>query len=125
MLAILLDQNAHSGEVYVPFFGHPAATAAGPAVLARRTGAAILPVFVRRRPDGTHVATFLPLVEFTVTDDQERDIQEITERATAVIEAQIRAEPSQWFWIHRRWKKQPREQPSAVSHQPSVLTADG
>jgi KDO2-lipid IV(A) lauroyltransferase len=106
MLGILLDQNTLSGEVFVPFFGHPAATATGPAVLARRTGATILPIFSRRRPDGTHLARFLPPVEFAVTDNQERDLHEITARVTAVIEAEVRSEPTQWLWIHQRWKKQ-------------------
>ena len=106
MLGILLDQNTSSGEVYVPFFGQLAATATGPAVLARRTGASIVPIFCRRRPDGMHVARFLPPVDLVMTDNREGDVHAITARVTAVIEAEIRAEPTQWFWIHQRWKKQ-------------------
>lgn len=106
LLAILLDQNTISGAVCVPFFGFPAATAPGPAALARRTGAPIIPVFSRRETTGRHVATFLPPIDYELTDDKERDIYEITARVTAAIEAQIRADPSQWLWIHRRWKKQ-------------------
>lgn len=106
LLGIMVDQNSDSGGVYVPFFGHPAATAAGPAVLARRTGASVIPVFTRRQADGTHLAEFLPPVPVVATDDREGDVYDLTARVTEAIEAAIRAEPSQWFWIHRRWKKQ-------------------
>jgi Kdo2-lipid IVA lauroyltransferase/acyltransferase len=105
-LGILLDQNTVSGEVYVDFFGHPAATAPGPAILARRTGAPLVPIFDRRREDGTHVVEFQPPLEWTATGDREADVLTITAQLTQTIERQIRAEPAQWFWIHNRWKRQ-------------------
>src|SRR5262249_50006566 len=105
-LGILLDQNTSSGGIYVDFFGHPAATAPGPAILARRTGAPLIPLFDRRREDGTHVVEFHPPVEWRATGDRDQDVLEITARLTQAIERQIRAEPAQWFWIHNRWKTQ-------------------
>ncbi len=55
MVGILLDQNATRAEgVFVPFFGSPASTSKGLALLALRTGAPVVPVFLRREPDGRH-----------------------------------------------------------------------
>lgn len=108
ILAILLDQNTKRSEAYVDFFGHPAATAIGPAVLARRTGASLLPAFDRRLADGRHVTEILPPVTWDACPDDEQEICEITARLTRVIEMQIRADPEQWLWIHDRWKRQRR-----------------
>jgi KDO2-lipid IV(A) lauroyltransferase len=111
ILAILLDQNAAEGEAFVDFFGSPAATATGPAVLAQRTGAVLLPAFDRRLPDGRHVTELLPPVGWEGLDD-DCAIRGMTARLTRVIEQQIRADPEQWLWIHDRWKRQP--EPSSV-----------
>lgn len=106
LLGILLDQNTVSGEVYVDFFGRPAATAPGPAILALRTGAPLIPLFARRQEDGSHVVQLQPPLDWVATGDRDQDVVRITAQLTQAIERQIRAEPAQWFWIHNRWKKQ-------------------
>jgi KDO2-lipid IV(A) lauroyltransferase len=111
VVVILMDQNTMQGEVFVDFFGRPAATTTAPAILARRTGAPLVPGFIRRLRDGTHIAQGLPVVEAPATDDPKHDVWEITRRLTRVIEEWIRVEPEQWLWIHDRWKHQP-EAPS-------------
>jgi KDO2-lipid IV(A) lauroyltransferase len=105
LLGILLDRNKGSGGVYVDFFGHPAATATGPAVLARRTGASIIPVFDHRLPDNTHRVEFLPPVKVEAGGDSECADREVTAHLTRIIEARIRADPEQWFWIYDRWRR--------------------
>ena len=57
-IAIVPDQK--SEDVFVPFFGKLAGTVAGPAVLALKTGAAILPMFCPRQPDGTYRMVIYP-----------------------------------------------------------------
>jgi Kdo2-lipid IVA lauroyltransferase/acyltransferase len=106
MVGILMDQNTTQGEVYVDFFGRPAATTPAPAILARRTGAHLVPVFIRRLGDGSHVGEVLEPLEWQASEDAERDVQEITQRLTATIEAWVRREPEQWLWVHNRWKHQ-------------------
>jgi Kdo2-lipid IVA lauroyltransferase/acyltransferase len=113
ILTILLDQNTMQGETFVEFFGHPAATATGPAVLARRTGAVLIPAFDRRLPDGRHVAELLPPVAWDDLGGDVYPIREITARLTRVIEQQIRVEPEQWLWLHDRWKRQPEKDGSS------------
>lgn len=104
VVAILADQKADDG-VYVPFFGQPAGTVAGPAVLALKTGAALLPLFAPRRPNGTFATLFLPEVDTTATGDTTADVTRIMGDVTAAIESAVRQYPDQWLWLHDRWGK--------------------
>jgi Kdo2-lipid IVA lauroyltransferase/acyltransferase len=109
-VAILMDQNTIEGGQFVPFFGKMAATVIGPAVFALRTGAAVIPGFITRRSDGTHVGTGYPPVALPQTGDREADALALTALLTAIIEAQVRADPAQWLWIHDRWRHRPPEE---------------
>jgi KDO2-lipid IV(A) lauroyltransferase len=111
VVAMLPDQNA--GDVFVPFFGKLAGTAAGPALLALRTGAPILPVFCTRQSDDTFLCEMLPPLVVQPSEDKERDVTETMERITAIIERQIRKHPAQWLWLHNRWKTRPPEEAHA------------
>ena len=107
VVAMLIDQNAGERGVFVDFFGKLASTVAGPAILARRTRAAIIPLFCVRQPDRTQVAEIYPPVETQRTDDVEADVIANTAIFTKIIEHAIRRHPDHWFWIHRRWKARP------------------
>jgi len=110
VVAILVDQNTTQGGQFVPFFGRTAATATGPAVLALRTEAALLPGFCVRLPDDRHVGRLEPPVTPFRTGDREADVVELTAHLTRLIEAQVRADPAQWLWIHDRWRYRPAEE---------------
>jgi len=103
LLGILIDQDTNVQNVFVPFFGQPAATPRAAADLVLRTGAAALVCLVHKREDGTYRATSEEL-EVPRTGDVERDVVELTARFTARIETAIRAHPEQWVWMHQRWK---------------------
>ncbi len=109
VVGLLIDQDITKiSGVFVPFFGRPAWTPSGAAMLALASGSPIVPAFVHRRPDGTHQIDILPpLPAPESTTDQKEAIRELTASATAAIEAQIRKHPSQWVWMHRRWRTQP------------------
>ena len=106
-VGILLDQNAGRDGVFVPFFGHLASTSRSLAVLALKTQAPVVPVFVRRLPGGEHLVTLDPALPLVVTGDLERDVVVNTACFTETIERHVRAQPEQWFWVHRRWKTRP------------------
>ena len=107
-VGFLLDQNvAPEQGVFVHFFGRPACTHKTLALLALRTGAVVLPVFISRQEDGRHHMVFDPPPPLEETGDLERDIVVNTQRFTAVIESHVRRHPDQWLWVHRRWKTQP------------------
>jgi|LSQX01.1.fsa_nt_gb KDO2-lipid IV(A) lauroyltransferase len=103
-LGILPDQHAERGGIMVPFMGHPAITPGGPAALALRTGAAVVPGFARRTPDDRLEIDILPPIEMPATGDSDADILEGTRRINEVIGEQIREHPEQWMWMHRRWR---------------------
>jgi len=106
-IAILSDQNVAAREgVFVDFFGRPACTGVGLAVLALRSGAPVLPMFMARQKSGKYKFILKPLVEISRTGDYEKDLLENTQRFTKVVEDVVREYPDQWFWIHQRWKTQ-------------------
>jgi KDO2-lipid IV(A) lauroyltransferase len=97
----------------VPFFGVEACTASGLARVALKTGAAVLPGFLLwEEAERRYVLRFYPEMELTDTGDAEADATENTARFTAMIESVIREYPSQWLWMHRRWKTRPPGEPS-------------
>jgi KDO2-lipid IV(A) lauroyltransferase len=106
MVGILLDQNATRAEgVFVPFFGIPASTSKGLALLALRTGAPVVPVFLRREADGRHCMDVRPPLPAPAG----ADVLAYTAAFNEVIEAAIRRAPEQWLWMHARWRTRPRE----------------
>lgn len=108
LVGILLDQNTAAGEaVFVDYFGHPAATHKGLAVLALRTGAALLPTFIIRE-GGRHRVIIEKRLEIVRTGDLERDLREATALFTRTIESAVRRYPDHWLWVHRRWKTKPK-----------------
>ncbi len=107
-VGILLDQNVAWQEgVFVKFFGEWACTNEGLALLARKTGAAVLPGFNIRQPDGRYRVVFEPEINLIRTGDKEHDVQANTELFTGVIERYVREYPEQWLWPHQRWKTRP------------------
>ena len=109
ILGILSDVNAHPKEgVFVPFFGVPACTTSGAAMMAIRADAFIYPTFcVWDKAIKRYRFVHGPLLEPSKTGDLKRDIIETTAAYTAEIEKIIREYPDQWMWIHKRWKTRP------------------
>jgi KDO2-lipid IV(A) lauroyltransferase len=107
-LGILPDQHALSGGIWVDFLGRPASTFTGPARLAMRTGAAIVPCFGRRRPDDGIDVYFLQPLDLPRTDDHEADVRAATQMLNQAFGDEIRRHPEQWLWMHRRWRTPPR-----------------
>ena len=108
-IGVLADVNSHPKEgVFVPFFGIPACTASGVAMLAIRTNAVILPTFaIWDETRGKYFMAHGEIIEPVNSGDRKRDIEEITALFVAATERVIRTYPEQWIWIHRRWKTRP------------------
>jgi KDO2-lipid IV(A) lauroyltransferase len=91
-------------SVYAPFFGIQANTLSATTRLAKLTGAAVMPFSIRRLPDARGYAlTIQPALEDFPGEDEVADAT----RFNALIETQIRENPEQYLWIHRRFKKRP------------------
>jgi KDO2-lipid IV(A) lauroyltransferase len=110
-VALLVDQGVKGlASSYVPFFGRPAKTPRGPAVFALRLGVPTIFAAVLRQPSGRYRFFFEP-VPVEDTGDRERDTDAIVAGYTAQLERFVRTAPEQYFWHHRRWKRQPADTP--------------
>ncbi len=103
----LLDQNVdwYKG-VFVNFFGRPACTNNGLAKLVLRTGARVVPIFIRKQ-EQQYIFEFLPELELTKTGDPIKDVENVTQVFVSAIESMVRQCPEQYFWVHNRWKTRP------------------
>ena len=66
----------------------------------------MLPVFIRRQPDGRNMVEARPPLE-PPPDRQPETIRAFTATCTKTIEDEIRRYPEQWLWWHKRWKSRP------------------
>ncbi len=104
-VGILMDQAVIPEEGYVlDFLGRGAWTTKTPALIARKTEAAAMPVFMHR-DDGGHTITLYPQVELSKNNDRETAVKEDTAKFSSYIGNYIKEHPTEWLWIHRRWKR--------------------
>lgn len=104
LLGILIDQDTRVDGEFVDFFGRPAYTPAGPVVIAERTGAALVPLAIYMNDDGTHTVEVRPEIELQNTGDVDADRLATVAQCSKAVEAFIREHPTQWVWMHERWK---------------------
>lgn len=111
--ATLADQKAggtprvgRHGTV-VDFFGIPSQTHVTAPLLASRTGASIIPVFVIRKGPGRYRIEINEPLKLISTTDETSDLKENTRKLNQIFEDYIRRYPQHWFWLHRRWKDIP------------------
>lgn len=104
VVALLLDQHISRSEaVQVDFFGRPAWTTPIITQIAMKQGVPIVPAFAYRTEDFRYHVVFEPIIQLADEPGQEA-IRRNTARLTACIETAVRREPTQWFWVHRRWR---------------------
>lgn len=110
-LGVLLDQDSSNVKGYfADFYGKKALTAAGPILIARKTGSPILPMAIYRTNDDKFVIKVLPELEFEWTDDITGDIIRVLTMCNKALEEMINYDPIQWVWIHNRWRHRPPEE---------------
>jgi KDO2-lipid IV(A) lauroyltransferase len=108
-VVILSDQDAGKSGIFVDFMGVPASTAKGPVMFAMRTGVPILNVFDIRQDDGSHLITISAPMEMQSSGDLQNDVITNTTKLAKALEELIYKYPSQWLWMHNRWKTRPPE----------------
>ena len=103
-VALMNDQKFNEG-LAIPFFGFNAMTAQGPSRLALKYDVPIVPVSTRRTgPARFEVTVHQPFVP-EKTGNSEADLIACVKRISAFVEQEVRDNPGQWFWQHRRWPK--------------------
>jgi Kdo2-lipid IVA lauroyltransferase/acyltransferase len=128
IVALIADQDARHSGFFVPFFGRPASSPRGPAVLALRTGAPLILMLPLRGPDARLEVRFRRIdndlddqAGRAIADERSGgalqpaqvrpDARGLTARFARELEAAVRKAPEQYLWHHRRWKTRPREEP--------------
>ncbi|MGH9398561.1 MAG: lysophospholipid acyltransferase family protein [Terriglobia bacterium] len=111
-VGILMDQNMMPAEgVFVNFFGRPASTTFSPARVAQKTGAPLILGLVIWDSQLRKYRLRFESVGWIERPDPEEEIRVNTQNFTALLEQCIRQYPSQWLWVHRRWKTRPPGEP--------------
>ncbi len=108
---ILVDQDADSLGLFVPFFGRAASTIPTPADLAMIYGTPILVAALHR--SGKPMRFILktrPLIWPRPGADREEERLRLLARVNEALESIIREAPEQWLWIHRRWRTRPPDE---------------
>lgn len=106
-VGVLGDQNAGWNAQFVPFFGLAASTAGAPVWLALEAGAPIFVGGVRRRPGAFRFELHLKRLALPETRDRRAAVATLLGEYMAVLETWIRDAPTQYNWLHRRWKSRP------------------
>ncbi len=99
MIGILSDQHAGDHGLWTPFFGRLASTTPLPALLCKRTGAALVTASLRSDGPAKWRLTFSPPLD--LPDDS---VEALTAKTNSRIADDIRRAPEEWFWVHNRWK---------------------
>ena len=103
---VVMDQRVRPGQgIVLPFLGHPALVTPLPASVALRQGTPAVSIVAWPQPGGRYrVELGEPILP---PDGGERDdeaVAELTTRYLAALERDIRRQPEQWLWMHRRWR---------------------
>jgi lipopolysaccharide heptosyltransferase II len=98
-IGILSDQHAGDHGLWTPFFGRLASTSPLPALLSKRTGAALIAASLYTDGPGKWRMIFSP--PFDLPND---NVASLTAKMNEMIAAEIRRAPEDWFWVHNRWK---------------------
>ena len=107
MIVTAVDRDLLGTGLEVDFFGHPASIPTGPAQLAIRFGAAVLPVVAYRLADDTYQAIGWPAIYADPAADPKAEERRITELLVGHMERIIREHPEQWHMPHRIWADSP------------------
>ncbi len=115
VLTMVCDQDAGRKGMFVDFFGRKASTYKSIGLLAMTYRAPICVIYCRRLSEDYHFEVGAETIILPSQWDAQADpLRWITQQYTSALEAVVRRDPGQYFWVHRRWKHRPRgeEQPA-------------
>jgi Kdo2-lipid IVA lauroyltransferase/acyltransferase len=104
IVGMLADQAVTPEEgTLIDFMGLKAWASKAPVIIAQKSGAPLIPVFIHREGE-RQVITFYPEHQFC-GDMSDAGIRKETQALSRYVENFVVAHPSQWYWVHRRWKR--------------------
>ena len=122
IVGLVIDWGYRAEDVPVKLFGAWTTLPAGPAVIAARTNAALVPVICRRNPDGTFDARhFAPV---PVGGDSPRDIAVAMQACADALESMIAAAPDQWYSFKPIWPRTAQEAEALERRHAAMLSSE-
>ncbi|HET7488189.1 MAG TPA: phosphatidylinositol mannoside acyltransferase [Acidimicrobiales bacterium] len=103
VVALVCDRDLEGTGIEVEFFGERTTLPGGPAVLALRSGALLLPATVYFRPGGHHHAVMGPPVNTARQSSFRKDVNRVAQAVASELERLIRAAPDQWHLLQPNW----------------------
>jgi KDO2-lipid IV(A) lauroyltransferase len=126
ILGLVVDWGYRADGIPVRLFGEWTTLPSGPAMLAAKTKAAIVPVVGRRRDDGTYEARHYDPIE--VADATDAEMQRATQKIADALEDMISVAPDQWYSFKPVWPQTPEEKKQlaarAISVGPATAAAE-
>jgi KDO2-lipid IV(A) lauroyltransferase len=102
-IALMIDQRVTEGEK-VLFFNQPAYTTTIPAQIALKFRSKIVPISLKRISDVKFNMVVEKPIDVERSENQNKDILDISIKLNSVMENMIKNNPDQWIWSHNRWK---------------------
>jgi len=103
IVAMQGDRDFDNTGIAVSFFGREAYFPRGPLRVAMATGAAVLPAFIVRAPDGRYRAIIEEPLAIDRWPDRDAALRQNLARYTAVLERYVKAYPDQWYCFYPFW----------------------
>jgi len=106
-IGLLIDQKSGSlNSVKIDFFGKPAETTLSIASLKLKFDSLVVPIFIARQSDGSYEMIINEPIDYVADEieGKEKKLEAMTLKYNQTIENMIRQYPSQWFWMHNRWR---------------------
>jgi len=104
-IVFISNDQSHPKGIYINFFDKYVPSPPGPALLAKRTGAPVIPAFIIRDKGNHHHITILPGISQQHEDDNEKFLQVNTQIQIDWIAEILMKNPTEWYWLHNRWKR--------------------
>ncbi|GAB5561733.1 MAG: LpxL/LpxP family Kdo(2)-lipid IV(A) lauroyl/palmitoleoyl acyltransferase [Synoicihabitans sp.] len=97
----------------IPFFGEPAITNVATSRIAKMSSCCVVPYYAHRDAHGTYILEAYPAWENFPSGDHTADAQRVND----FIESQVRQNPDQYFWVHKRYKRRGDDLPDVYDRK--------
>ncbi len=104
-IVLILNDQSYPAGIYVNFFGKSVPSAGGPVILAKRARVPIIPAYICRDKNNHNKITILPEISLQQENDLEKFVLVNTQILIDWIAGILINHPTEWLWLHNRWKR--------------------
>ena len=104
-IVLIQNDQSHPSGIYINFFGKYVPTPTGPAILSRRVGVPIIPAYIYRDKNNHHYISVQPEIPLREASGTEEFIELNTQIQSDWIADIVLKHPTEWLWLHNRWKR--------------------